>query len=69
MFFHGTADPLVPYSCAQSTATEARAAGDKAIVRTWIGAGHVPYVQFRTQILDQTRNFFYKQLDLAHAPT
>jgi len=28
----------------------------------------VPYVEHRAQILDQTGNFFYKQLDLAHAP-
>jgi acetyl esterase/lipase len=68
LLFHGTADPLVPYSCAQGTVAKAKAAGDKAILRTWIGAGHVPYVEHRAQILDQTRNFFYKQLDLAHAP-
>ena len=46
----------------------ARAAGDKAILRTWEGEGHVPYVQNRTQIIDETRNFFYRQLDLADAP-
>ena len=69
IFFHGTADPLVPLSCAQGTVAKARAAGDKAILRTWPGEGHVPYLQNRTQILTQTRNFFYKHLDLAHAPT
>jgi acetyl esterase/lipase len=69
LLFHGTADPLVPYSCAVATVARATAAGDRAILRTWEGDGHVPYPQHRTQILDQTGNFFYRQLDLAHAPT
>ena len=29
--------------------------------------GHVPYVQHRTEILDQTTNFLYWELDLANA--
>jgi len=68
LFSPGPADPLVPYSCAVATVARARAAGDKAILRTWEGEGHVPYVQNRTQIIDETRNFFYRQLDLADAP-
>ena len=51
------------------TVAKAKAAGDKAILRTWPGEGHVPYVENRAQILTQTGNFFYKHLDLAHAPT
>jgi acetyl esterase/lipase len=69
LLFHGTADPLVPYGCALATVAAAKAAKAGAILRTWIGQGHVPYVQNRDQILHQTRNFFYNHLDLAHAPT
>jgi para-nitrobenzyl esterase len=67
LLFHGTNDRLVPYSWAQSTVDRATAAGLLAVLRTWEGAGHVPYSQNRTQILDETRNFFYSQLDLANA--
>jgi para-nitrobenzyl esterase len=67
LLFHGTADTLVPYSWAQDTVNRATAAGLLAILRTWDGEGHVPYSQHRTQILDETRNFFYSQMDLAHA--
>jgi acetyl esterase/lipase len=67
LLFHGTADGLVPYSWAQSTVDSAKAAGLVAVLRTWEGEGHVPYAQHRTQILEETRNFFYSQMDLAHA--
>jgi fermentation-respiration switch protein FrsA (DUF1100 family) len=67
LLFHGTADSLVPLAWAQTTVDQAKAAGLLAILRIWDGAGHVPYAQFRTQILDETRNFFYSQMDLAHA--
>ena len=67
LLFHGTNDGLVPYSWATDTVDRATAAGLLAVLRTWEGAGHVPYSQHRTQILDETRNFFYSQLDLAHA--
>jgi para-nitrobenzyl esterase len=67
LFFHGTADPLVPYSCATGTVARAQAAGLVADLVTWPGQGHVPYVQTRTQILNTTTFFFYWQLDLAHA--
>jgi para-nitrobenzyl esterase len=67
LLFHGTNDALVPYSWATSTVDQATAAGLLAVLRTWEGEGHVPYTQHRTQILDETRNFFYSQLDLAHA--
>jgi acetyl esterase/lipase len=67
LLFHGTNDSLVPYAWAQSTVDAATAAGLLAILRTWQGEGHVPYAQHRTQILDETRNFFYSQMDLAHA--
>jgi acetyl esterase/lipase len=67
LLFHGTNDALVPYSWATATVDQATAAGLLAVLRTWEGEGHVPYSQHRTQILDETRNFFYWRLDLAHA--
>jgi acetyl esterase/lipase len=67
LLFHGTADPLVPLGWAQNTIDAAHAAGLIAIKRVWEGAGHVPYVQHRTQILEETRNFFYSMMDLGHA--
>jgi acetyl esterase/lipase len=67
LLFHGTADPLVPYAWAQATVQSAKDAGLVAILVTWVGAGHVPYLQHRTQILNKTTSFFYKQMDLAHA--
>jgi acetyl esterase/lipase len=67
VLFHGTADPLVPYEWAQATVDAAHQAGCVAILVTWVGDGHVPYVQHRAQIFKKTTSFFYKQMDLAHA--
>lgn len=67
LLFHGTADPLVPYQWAVNTVNEAVAAGLDAFLTTWEGAGHVPYLDHRTEILDQTTNFLYWELDLTHA--
>jgi acetyl esterase/lipase len=67
LLFHGTSDPLVPYQWAVNTVNDAQAAGAAAYLTTWQGAGHVPYVEHRDEILDQTTNFLYAELDLAHA--
>jgi acetyl esterase/lipase len=67
LLFHGTNDGAVPYAWATSTVDRAEAAGVPIVLRTWEGAGHVPYAEHRTQILDETRNFFYHQMDLANA--
>ncbi len=64
LMFHGTADPLVPYAWAQATLAEAQAAGIISYLTTWPGAGHVPYVDHRQEILDQTQNFLYWVLHL-----
>ncbi len=68
VLFHGTADNLVPYSWAQSTVQRATDAGLLAVLVTFDGEGHVPYSNHRQEILDDTRNFFYWQLDLRNAP-
>ncbi len=67
LLFHGTADLFVPYQWAVNTVNAAQAAGLAAFLTTWQGAGHVPYVEHRTEILDQTTNFLYWELDLTHA--
>jgi acetyl esterase/lipase len=67
LLFHGTEDGLVPYQSAVNTKSAADEAGVRAVLNTWEGAGHVPYVTFRDQILDRTRNFLYFHLDLASA--
>ncbi|MBM4264990.1 MAG: alpha/beta hydrolase [Deltaproteobacteria bacterium] len=67
LLFHGTSDNITPYSSAVSTRNQAIAAGLDSFLTTWTGAGHVPYVQHRTEILDQTTNFLYWELDLEDA--
>lgn len=67
LLFHGSADVVVPYQWAVDTRDQARAAGLTAFLTTWDGAGHVPYVQNRTQIIDQTTNFLYWHLHLGTA--
>jgi acetyl esterase/lipase len=67
LLFHGTVDPLVPYQWAVNTVAEAKAANLTAYLTTWEGDGHVPYVQHRQQILDETSNFLFWELDLLHA--
>lgn len=67
LLFHGTSDPLVPYQWAVNTTNQAKAAGLGVFLETWQGAGHVPYAQFRTQILTQTQNFLWWEMNLPHA--
>jgi acetyl esterase/lipase len=67
LLLHGTADPIVPYSLAQDTVSKAQAAGLVAVLVSFTGDGHVPYAKNRTTILTDTRNFFYNEMDLAHA--
>ncbi len=64
LLFHGTDDPLVPYAWAQATVKAATAAHLVIVLRTFDGDGHVPYLQHRDQILEETRNFFYNELGL-----
>jgi acetyl esterase/lipase len=67
LLFHGTADTTVPYSWATSTWTNANNAGLDSFLTSWTSAGHVPYATHRTEILDQTTNFLYWEMDLANA--
>jgi carboxylesterase type B len=67
LLFHGTADVVVPYQWAVNTNNEAKAANLHSFLISWDGAGHVPYAQNRAQILDHQTNFFWWEMDLAHA--
>ena len=65
--FHCTTDPLVPYQWAVNTINAAKAQGLDAFLESWNETCHVPYTEHRQQILDQSRNFLWWEMDLTHA--
>jgi dienelactone hydrolase len=67
LLFHGTADGVVPYQWSVDTSNALSNAKVINFLQTFEGAGHVPYAQFRDQIVSQSDYFFYSVLDLAHA--
>ena len=67
LFFHGSADNTVPASWSVNTAIEMLNAGVPAWLQIQDGAGHVPWVQYRTLYLALAGWFFDLNLDLAHA--
>jgi acetyl esterase/lipase len=67
--FHCTTDFLVPYAWVVNTIDTAKEQGLDAFLETWDGTCHVPYAEHRQQILDQTRNFLYWEMDLFNAAT
>lgn len=67
LFFHGSADNIVPESWSVNTAIEMLNAGVPAWLEIQQGAGHVPWAQYRTLYLQQADWFLYLTLDLAHA--
>jgi predicted esterase len=69
MDFHCTTDPLVPYQSAVNTINAAQAQGLDAFLETWNATCHAPYAANRQQILDQSTNFLWWEMDLAHAAT
>ncbi len=71
LLFHGTNDVVVPYQWAVNTVNAVNAAGVVSILHTFQGAGHVPisgsnFPNFQI-VIDETRNFLYWTMDLAHA--
>jgi acetyl esterase/lipase len=67
LFFHGTADAVVPSSWSAVTAARMLDAGVPAWLQQQEGAGHVPWAQYRALYLEQSNYFLYLALDLAHA--
>ena len=67
LFFHGTADGVVPSSWSDATTGKMLEAGVPAWLQHQEGAGHVPWAQYRTLYLEQADYFLYLVLDLAHA--
>jgi hypothetical protein len=67
LFFHGTADGVVPHTWSVATAGALYNAGVPAWLEEQEGAGHVPWAQYRTLYLEQASYFLYLSLDLAHA--
>lgn len=68
ILFAATGDPVVPYSWSPETANAMTALGITAKLVTLDSAVHVPWDEFRPQIEKQSRNFLYRELDLADAP-
>jgi carboxylesterase type B len=67
--FHCTTDPLVAYQLAVNTIQTAQAQGLDAFLESWNETCHVPYTEHRQQILDQTRNFLWWEMNLVNAAT
>src|SRR5262245_8053333 len=67
LLFPGTADTVVPYQWAVDTWNQALGVGLDAFLTSWSGFGHVPYAAHRTEIIDQTTNFLYWEMDLTTA--
>lgn len=67
LLLHSSGDAVVPYQWATNTVTAAETAGTYVEITTWDENSHVPYSAHRTEILSQTSNFLYWNLDLTHA--
>ena len=65
--FSGTADQTVPYHWSVETAQALEQAGVPVGFKTLDGAGHVPWLQYRSLFEEQSTNFFYQYLDAANA--
>lgn len=64
LLLHGTLDTIIPYQWAVDTQAEAKAAGLSSYLTTFVGAGHSPTVDHAVEIYNQTRNFFYWEMEL-----
>ncbi len=67
LLLHGDLDTVVPYQWAVDAWTEAKAAGLSSYLTTFEGSGHAPYDDHGTDMFEQTRNFFYWEMDLTNA--
>lgn len=67
LLFHGTADRTVSPQWSVDTFAALLHAGVLAFLEQQVGAGHVPWAQYRSLYLEQADYFLYFVLDLAHA--
>jgi acetyl esterase/lipase len=67
LMFSGTADQVVPFSVAATTAEDLIKAGIPTIFEPLDGAGHVPFSTYGAVMISQSVYFCYDFLDLAHA--
>jgi acetyl esterase/lipase len=67
MFFHGTADPTVPFSWTKSNIARMFQQGVLAPVLPFNGEGHSLFGAHRDLIHEQSAYFLYFMMDLAHA--
>jgi|SRR5215207_2995220 len=67
LFFHGTADGVVPPSWSTDTALAMLQVGVPAVLQLQEGAGHVPWGSYRSLYLEQSSYFLYHALNLADA--
>jgi acetyl esterase/lipase len=65
--FHCTTDPLVSFEWAAQTVYTAASQGLDVFLESWDETCHVPYVEHRQQILDQSTNFLWWEMGLADA--
>lgn len=67
LLFHGTLDTTVPYQWALDTQTEAKAAGLSSYLTSFDGAAHSLSPEHNNEMFNQTRNFFYWEMELYSA--
>jgi acetyl esterase/lipase len=67
--FHCTTDPLVSFDWASQTIFTAASLGLDAFLESWNETCHVPYLEHRQQILDQSTNFLFWEMGLGDAAT
>jgi dienelactone hydrolase len=67
-FFHGTADPIVPFQWATANVKAMHNAGLTVGIRTFDAEGHAILSAHRDLIHQQASYFLYYLLDLARAP-
>ena len=64
LLIHGDKDSLVPYEYSAETAAAMRRVGAPVELVTLRGADHVPYGQYRSEIIARTAAFFVRYLRL-----
>ena len=67
LLLHGTLDGIIPYQWAVETFDEAEAAQLSTYLTSFEGSGHAPYAEHSTEMFEQTRNFFFWEMNLVAA--